>query len=361
MKTISIKAFFLAFAVLISPTPSIARCSTDTKILIAGGLLAGGLIFYKLSKNGYFAKSEDLVINDALAAINSGIKLSEVSILDNHYKILSLTDSERRNKIDSISEGILYQLISAVSRYSYSDAYVSNINAIISNIKDSKKELKDCLKRQCLKEYDINNLLNSIENLLPKIEFLYAYTNTHRGYFNLSMLVKQLDSDYQREMELVSSPRISYQDFKWIVRNAGCKINPKYPFISYVNKLKEKNNQLHNTISNVAYRYPNLLSYAQNIQNKLNLILDNAIADQEYSKETKERDAENRKKEELALKEREFKLKQQMELEKLALKQRETEAREREVQAREREAAARELAAKTIEYELYLKQFKPRR
>lgn len=361
MKTISLKSLILAFIIFITPNSSQAHCSQNTKILIAGGIALSGFVLYKLVKLGIFDKSETQVINDSLAAINAGIKLSEIDIFDQHYNILSLTDSEKRRKIDSINEGILYKLMPAASGYSQTNDYLRNLKSTIDNIQISKKELKHCLKKSNSNEYDIHNLLNSIENLLPKIEFLYSYINAHQGYFNLSKIIKQLDFEYEREIDLVSSKNISYKDFKWIVRNAGCKINPKYPFISYINQLTNKTSALNNSLSRLTYKYSNLLSYANNIKYKLNLIYDNAIADEEYSKETKERDNENRKKEELALKEREFKLKEQMEYEKLALKERETAALEQKARAKEAEANAREREVAAREHALYLKQFEHRR
>lgn len=354
MKKNLLKSTLLVFAILFYPTIATANCSHSKKILITGGLAIGGFVLFKLYQMGFFDKPEGEVINESLQAIQSGLKLSEVDTLDNFYNILSLSESEKRKKIDSIHEGVLYKLLPALTRYSNIDSYLNNIDSVISNIKACKKDLKRCLKNTHSKHYDINNLLVTIDNQLPKLEFLYSYVKAHSGYFNLSTIVNQLDLEYEREINLVNSSTLSYQDFKWIIRNSGSKINPKYPFTNYINNLNNKINSLKNSLLSVTYKYSNLLRYAQDVQYKLNVILDNAIADEEYSKEIRDFENESRKKQELEIKERELALKQKMEEEKLAIQERQAKAREREAAAREREAKARE-------YELHLKDLEHRR
>jgi len=341
-------SFFILIAILLSLSgfnQTNPKCRNFKEILCFGGMvLTGGFIIHKLAKMGYFDKSPDQVVNDAYSALNKGIKLSEIDILDRKFNILNLSESKKRKKIDRIKEGILFQLNPAISQFSSVNHYLDSLRSTISDLKTSRNEVSHCLKKTNSRENDLNNLLVTINEILPKIEFLYAYVLAHQSYFNLYKIYKSLDSEYEKELRLVSSPRIAYQDFRWIVRNMGCKIDPKYPFTSYINKLNVQINSLNSSISGVAYKYNNLLSFAKDIKAKLNTIYDNAISDEEYSKEARDIENEKYKKEQHELQEKEFALKQQVELEKLALKERETSAREREAAARE--------------YELYLKQIK---
>lgn len=310
--------------------------SNDTlnNALLFTGMVTGGYFIYKIVSKG-LEKSEKQLISDAYSAVQSAVRHSEIDILDNEFDILNLSESEKRYKIGLIKENLLYRLIPAVNKNTFAKDYLYSLNSTISKLKRNQADLDYYINNRNYNSVDTKNLYKTINKLLPKLKFLSSYVSAHIGYFNLCKTTDKISNEYSKELDLVNSSNISYKEFKWVVRNAGCKIDPKYPFISFIKKLNLTINELENAISNLSYKYPNLLSFSTNMQHKLSSIHDNSISAEEYSIESKEQEIDNRQKAELRLKEKELALKQRIEEEKIAIKERELAAREREIQFNE--------------------------
>ncbi len=242
----------------------------------AAGALYGG---YKLL-DWLFTRTDEQVIADVMRLIQETENYQSMDSILLQYHINSPTSL--------IYESCLYDLGYEKIQADYIDTYISKLYRLTRRMRSEKRELSQRMVE--LPSYSsiysqMNPLYQQVQMRLPRIELLHALLKHHRGYYLLFEFESDIIGDYETELAIVQQAYDEYELTTQLKRFVMAHNTNRYPYMKYIQMIEKDNKALQQKISRLSFTYPERLSAAKELGQKLYTITRMLIGTQEYHTE----------------------------------------------------------------------------
>ncbi len=331
VQAVVISGLVMAFAI-VSPLNARNRhdYSTRTSDIITGAVVVGGVAagIYALG-SWLFGTTDEEVVDKARNTQHEAVK--------RYSKIIALIEQETVKKME-VREAFLESLAPEISATAGTvEHFKTHLLAMIDSLKEQKRELfKRAQKRNSNFMHD---LVHELEAMIHKLSCVYDFVACHTPYFMLDDAERSLFSKYTQELAIISQCGSNMQELnhqlRGVVARYGADQRSAYPYLEYVERLKNHQCMLNECMSAVRHNYSELMSDARSLHAHLDLMVRELTADPAYMQSLRDRDRDRREQQErerLRMLERE-----RIRLEYEAQRQRDIIIAQQREQARQRE------------------------
>lgn len=357
-----LKAWFLQLVILISLASEIKASNNDSGVLITCALVGlGGLIGVSLLSQ----KSEAQVLESARNILRRTESYSkECSLLENNFRVIILTTSEKNKIINAVHQDINNQLYNYLNNAGVKE-YLNNLSLMINELNDYRKSLQRCIRKAKPTSPigEMENLISEIERVIPQFEFLRSYIKMHSSFFSTKKFIMDIEQKYEKEFkflsqykrdvikrvrlltELKTHARVRYTCSNSIYQG-------KYPLKESVEVIDSTLLELENFLRRMPFNYVNLLKKVGDIKGELTEIKTYLVGDKEYVDEGRAYEQAKIAEQKLFNEQQKINILRRG----VVAKENENKIRAEELRIKEKEARERKERADAIQLELLVQQ-----